>query len=159
MNGKTSEYKSLSVSKLESKLNELAELYGASAGEFMDLHKEFFDSSEDHKWSRLCGVYPELEAAHQGDKNNILELLAELHKRKPKKENRKASKEAEEIVITTSIVEWDGTLYEEIFNNGGVSFIDCEGNTYETLDVDGLKHVPIFGDELTDGAVLLPSGL
>ena len=151
----TDSIKSFSV--LKNELNELSELYGAGAEEFMDLHSECFDSSEDHKWSRLCNVYPDLETAHQGDKNNILKLLAELHKRKEKKS--KTPKEEKEIVITTSIIEKDGTLYEEIYNNGEVKFIDCEGNTYDTLEVDGLKHVPIFGDELTEGAVLLPSGL
>ena len=55
--------------------------------------------------------------------------------------------------------EKDGTLFEQIFNSGDVSFIDSEGNTYDTLEVDGIKHAPIFGDELTEGAVLLPSGL
>ena len=151
----TDSIKSFSV--LKNELNELSELYGAGAEEFMDLHSECFDSSEDHKWTRLCNVYPKLEEAHQGDKNNILELLAELHKRKEKK--GKGPREEKEIVITTSIVEKDGTLYEQIYNNGEVSFIDCEGNTFESLEVDGLKHVPIFGDELTEGAVLLPSGL
>jgi hypothetical protein len=155
MNKSTDTIKSFSV--LKNELNELAVLYGAGVEEFMDLYSECFDSSVDRKWSRLCGVYPELETAHQGDENSILKLLAELHERKEKK--GKGPREEKEIVIQTSIIEKDGTLYEQIYNNSEVSFIDCEGNTYDTLEIDGLKHVPIFGDELTEGAVLLPSGL
>nr|QNO53388.1 hypothetical protein OJFPBHNK_00014 [Methanosarcinales archaeon ANME-1 ERB6] len=129
---KTSENKSLSVSKLESKLNELAMLYGASAGEFMDLHSECFDSSEDHKWSRLCGVFPELETAHQGDKNNILELLAELHQRKQKKGKRTAPKEEKSILTVDEIksLEDDNgkgiianyVIYKKVFDGRPVRF-------------------------------------
>ncbi|HDM76518.1 MAG TPA: hypothetical protein ENG51_08615 [Deltaproteobacteria bacterium] len=72
-------------------------------------------------------------------------------------EDEKKSKE--EIIKTSKVETSDGKLYEEIYRDGQALFIDPEGNTYEELEIGGLKYVPISGDELTEGAVLLPSGL
>jgi hypothetical protein len=82
----------------------------------------------------------------------------------PKKAKKAAKKgrrsnEEEEIIIHTSKIEHDGGFYEEIYNDGAVAFIDGNGVTYERLDVDGVAHEPINGDELTEGAVLLPSDI
>jgi len=75
------------------------------------------------------------------------------------KGKRKTSKEENEIVNPVSIIEKERVLYEQIYKNGEVGFIDSEGEVFDTVEVDGIKHVPIFGDELTEGAVLLPSGV
>ena len=157
MNKSTDSIKSLSVFKLNSELKKILSLYDAVDVEtVLEVYNENYGLGDNAIWGIECDNSPGLRKAER-DKERILELCKELHKRKEKK--GKGPKEEKEIVITTSIIEKDGTLYEEIYNNGSVSFIDCEGNTYDTLEVDGLKHVPIFGDELTEGAVLLPSGL
>ena len=127
MNIKTPEGKSIST--LTNELNEIAELYGAGADEFMDLHSEFFDSSEDHKWNRLCNVYTELVDATQGDKNSILKLLAELHKRKEKKGKRKAPKEEFDYN------EWKNEL---LAPKPQIKYIDC---TINYIDKFGIAYL------------------
>jgi hypothetical protein len=112
---------------------------------------------ENDLWSALAHHYPFLKKdVLLADENALLDLLEKEYEKKRK---GTAPKEEKEIVVYTSTVERDGMLYEEIFNNGVVSFIDSEGNTQDTLEVDGLKYKPIVGDELTEGAVLLPSGV
>jgi hypothetical protein len=71
----------------------------------------------------------------------------------------KGKKEGREEVLFTPTIQNEGTLYEEIYTNDTALFIESEGITYESIDIDGITPVPIDADELTEGAVLLPSGL
>jgi len=139
------------VSEIKRELDGVADAYGATPEELIGIYEECFDFSEDYQWNRLCKVYPALQDASLKDRNRILELLSRIHGHGQKK--------SKEEVVRTSKVETDGKLYEEIYRDGQALFIDPEGNTYEELEIGGLKYAPIFGDELTEGAVLLPSGV
>ena len=123
MNKSTDSIKSLSV--LEKELDEIAVLYGAGADEFLSLHNECFDCSPDYIWGRLCNVYEELRKDGEKDKYTILELLAELHKRKEKKGKSKTPKEEKELSIEDikSMEDFNGTdiianyvIYKKVFN-------------------------------------------
>lgn len=95
------------------------------------------------------------------DNKSMDEIAKEVHEAEitPKLKKtpaKKTHKEKEETVIHTSQIENDGVLYEEIYNSGAVAFIDGDGLTYDRLEVDGVVYEPINGDELKEGAVLLP---
>ena len=94
----TSEYKSFSVSKLDSELNELLKLYEDVDPELIrEVYNENYGYGENVIFSTLCDNCPGLRAAER-DRDRILELLAELHKRKEKKGKSKTEKEEKEKV-------------------------------------------------------------
>lgn len=158
MNKNDSRDKSLSI--FEEDLDELAKIKGTTSETLIEIHNECYSLSRDDIWARLCSPCPELEKSNEYDKKQIIELLAEIHKRKNStKKKTKAPKEKKQVVIQTSIIENNGMLYEQIYRDGTASFIDAKGNIYRSLDIDGVKYAPIRGDELTEGAVLLPSGI
>ena len=138
------------VSVFYKELSEIAESYGSSAETLIEIYETCWEHDVDYQWSQLCSLNPDLKEASQYDRERILDLLSRI---------RGGQKKSKEEVIRTSKVETDGKLYEEIYRDGQALFIDPEGNTYEELEIGGLKYAPISGDELTEGAVLLPSGL
>jgi len=127
-------------------LSEIAESYGSSAETLIEIYETCWEHDVDYQWSQLCSLNPDLKEASQYDRERILDLLSRI---------RGGQKKSKEEVIRTSKVETDGKLYEEIYRDGQALFIDPEGNTYEELEIGGLKYAPISGDELTEGAVLL----
>ena len=138
------------VSVFYKELSEIAESYGSSAETLIEIYETCWEHDVDYQWTQLCSLNPDLKEASQYDKERILDLLSRI---------RGGQKKSKEEVIRTSKVETDGKLYEEIYRDGQALFIDEAGQTYEELTISGVKYAPILGDELTEGAVLLPSGL
>jgi hypothetical protein len=122
---------------------------------YEELHRiGFTDDQKDHIFSkaRIIGW----DNKSKADKRL---LFKEARRQIKEKKKAKEKKEEREEVLFTPTIQHEGTLYEEIYTNGTALFIDSEGATYESIDIDGITHVPINADELTEGAVLLPAGL
>ena len=142
------------------KLKEIADLSDVYPETILEVFRANADLHKDVIWRCICENLPPLCKVNLATKNEILslcKLCTPKSAKKPKKSRR--SNEEEEIIIHTSKIEEAGVLYEEIYSDGAVAFIDRDGLTYERLDVDGIAHEPINGDELTEGAVLLPSDI
>jgi hypothetical protein len=127
---------------------------------YEELHRiGFTEDQKDQIFSkaRIIGW----DTRSQADKRLLFKEARRQIKEKKGEEKKKAKEKKEEVeeVLFTPTIQHEGTLYEEIYTNGTALFIDSEGATYESIDIDGITHAPINADELTEGAVLLPSGL
>ncbi|MGC9445426.1 MAG: hypothetical protein ACP5E9_10965, partial [Candidatus Methanospirareceae archaeon] len=105
----------------------------------------------------LSDSFPELREvlATEADRDGFLERC-EKYSRTTKKVKGMV---LGDMLIFTPSVEDGGELYEEIYRDGQALFIDADGATHELIECDGVRYAPRTGDELTEGAVLLPSGL
>jgi hypothetical protein len=143
------------------KLKGLADLSDVDPETILEVYSANADLKEDIIWRVICDNLSPLRKIREADKKEIISLCKAITQKKPKKAAKKGRRnnEEKEIIIHTSKIEDGGVLFEEIYNAGKVAFIDRDGLTYERLDVDGVAHEPINGDELTEGAVLLPSDI
>ena len=90
MRGRTSGDKSFLV--LKSELSEVAEAYGATAEELVEIHKQCWEHDEEYQWERICLANPEFRDVKQYDKERILELLSRI---------RGGQKKSKEEVVRT----------------------------------------------------------
>ena len=87
MKDKSSWYKRFSV--FYSKLSEIAEAYGSSVEELIEIHRGCWEHDEEYQWSQICSANPEFKEANQRDKEKILELLSKIHEEKRAEAERK----------------------------------------------------------------------
>lgn len=70
------------------------------------------------------------------------------------KKRRKGKKEEE--IIRTSFLKKENIIFEQI---QGHKFMDSTGQVHAEVYLDGLKHLPITGEEVTKKTVLFPDGI
>ncbi len=91
--------------------------------------------------------------------NNLQPTLEEMEKESAK--NNTKSGKTKDSIIEASFYEYDGYLYEEVYDGRKVMFAKWDGNKVEYVDNiqlnDGRVVNPIFDDAILEGAVLLPS--
>jgi len=154
MNNKTQEYM---------KLSELGGIYDFNEETLIELVLQRDDLGIDSAilWGVLCDNASALREVNKAVKDDVLALLSKIRKAEtqPSKKTKTAKKTEETPVLHTSLIEDEGVMYEEIYRDNAVYFIDSVGNEYKSINVDGITYEPIMGDELTLNAVKLPSGI
>ena len=76
MRDRTSKDKKVSVFYRE--LSEVAEAYGSSVEELIEIHRQCWEHDEDYQWIQICSAYPAFREATQHDKEKILDLLSRI---------------------------------------------------------------------------------
>ena len=154
MNNKSQEY---------IKLSELGGIYDFNEETLIELVLQRDDLGIDSgiMWGILCDNASALREVNKAVKDEVLAFLSKIRKAEtqPSKKTKTAKKTEETPVLHTSLIEDDGVMYEEIYRDNAVYFIDSVGNEYKSINVDGITYEPIMGDELTLNAVKLPSGI
>jgi ribosomal protein L37AE/L43A len=154
-------------------LKDIADIIEAEPDTLINMFNDSHGMGRDYVLNRISSCYPALDRQNEAFKADLLKLLAErssirtdkpITQKTSKKKGKKAAKAVkngseEKIIIQTSLIEDNGIMYEEIYRDKAVSFIDSAGNEYKSIDVDGITYEPIMGDELKLNAVKLPSGI
>jgi len=102
MKGKDSVFKKFSM--FYNELSEIAEAYGSTAEELVEVYNQCQGHDEEYQWSQLCSLNPEFKEATEHDRERILDLLSKIHGKKNKKEKRTLT--VEEI---KAMEDWNGT--------------------------------------------------
>ena len=148
MRGRTSGDKSFSV--LKSELSEVAEAYGATAEELVEIHKQCWEHDEEYQWERICLANPEFRDVKQYDKERILELLSRIHGKEDERKFRKKAYFVKDSRLYLEILTKDGEYqfaYQD--DDGKINFVDI---------VDDIIPVelPITADGERAGIVKMP---
>ena len=156
-NNKNQEY----IKDLYHKIDTWAAQFETAGSIIYEYYLESQAEGTNYVIDRISRVNTLFDKAEASEKRKGIALMRELFFSKKKEGGRlkKAPKKEEDVFLSTSKIEHEGLLYEEVYRGTLNFFIDSKGIVYDHLEIDGIIYLPIDGDELKEGAVLLPSDI